>query len=206
MSTDTATFALAAVTPHGWAETAAVDPLALLSDHAHCELKAAASAMTLLKRNPRRPGLALRLVPLIREEHEHLQRVLRELDGRGSQLDYDLPNPYAAGLQAAARSSSREGHAYLDTLLVSALIEKRSHERFECLERCPALAELRPLYAALREAEARHGELFTRLALEAHDEAEVRARFEQLAGMEAGLLAELDPGPRVHSGWRGLAG
>ena len=198
-------FALAAPTPAAWADAAARDPLALLSDHAHCELKAAANAMTLLKRNPTRPGLALRLMPLVREETEHLHRVLRELDQRGSHLDHDTPNPYASRLQGTARTTSRHGQAYLDALLVSALIELRSHERFECLAACPALADLHPLYAALREAEARHGELFTRLALEAHDEELVEARFAELAQVESTVLAELAPGSRVHSGWSGLA-
>ncbi len=198
---------LASRTPDAWAEHAAEDVVALLSDHAHCELKAAANAMTMLKRNPDRPGLALRLAPLLREECDHLQRVLRELDARGAVLGQDTPNPWAAGLHAAARALPpvRLPHAgFLDVALVSALIELRSHERFERLAACAALADLAPFYRGLCEAEARHGELFTDVAKEAFPEALVEERFAALAREEAALLERLPPGPRVHSGVAGL--
>lgn len=195
---------LAASTPDAWAEVALGDVPALLSDHAHCELKAAASAMTLLKRNPRRPLLAARLLPLVREEAEHCQRVLRELSARDASLDYDLPSPYTAGLLSAARSRSGAGGAYLDALLASALIEMRSHERFERLAQCPSAGTLRGCYDALAEAEARHGALFLELAHEAHAEVTVRTRFDELARIESDVLAALPPGPRIHSGWAGL--
>ena len=193
---------LASVTPPSWAEVAARDVVALLSDHAHCELKAAANAMTMLKRNPDRPGFALRLMPLIREEVDHLHRVLRELAARGAELGQDRPNPWAEGLHRFARDSrpAAPRAGFLDTVLVSALIELRSHERFERLLECPALAELHPLYGGLCEAEARHGGLFVEIALELADEALVRGRFEQLAAEEARLLETLPGGSRVHSG------
>ena len=70
---------LASRTPASWAPSVAGDVGALLSDHAHCELKAAASAMTLLRRHGARAGLVARLTPLVREELDHFQRVLREL-------------------------------------------------------------------------------------------------------------------------------
>ncbi|MCB9898802.1 MAG: hypothetical protein H6825_12425 [Planctomycetes bacterium] len=143
-------------------------------------------------------------MPLVREETEHLHRVLRELDARGGGIGFDLPNPYASGLLSHARSSGRDGRGYLDALLVSALIEMRSHERFVRLRACAATRPLHRLYDALGEAEARHGTLFLALALEAHDEGSVRERFDELARVESALLDGLDPGPRVHSGWRGL--
>ncbi|MGQ0554173.1 MAG: tRNA isopentenyl-2-thiomethyl-A-37 hydroxylase MiaE [Planctomycetota bacterium] len=193
-------FQLASRTPPRWAPAVASDVPALLSDHAHLELKAAASAMTLLKRQAGRPGFALRLAPLVREEAEHLQRVLRELSMRGWPLLPDRPSPYAAGLLAAAGAPRRREAGLLDSLLVAALIELRSHERFECLVACPALAELRPLYEGLAEAEARHGELFLELALEIAPETAIRARFLELAGAEAALLESLPCEPRLHSG------
>ena len=103
-------------------DAVAAEPVALLSDHAHCELKAAANAMTMLKRNPDRPGLALRLAPLIKEETDHLHRVLRELEARGEGLRHDLANPYAEGLHRFARDTAAPGRGRLDVLLVSALI------------------------------------------------------------------------------------
>jgi tRNA 2-(methylsulfanyl)-N6-isopentenyladenosine37 hydroxylase len=195
-----APFALASRTPATWAPSAARDLQALLSDHAHCELKAAASAMTLLKRQAARPGLALRLAPLIREEAEHLQRVLCELAGRGWPLLPDGPSPYMRGLLAAAGAPRRREEGYVDGLLVSALIEQRSHERFERLLECPALAELEPLYRPLAEAEARHGALFVDLACEAVPCEVAARRHAELAAAEAALIAGLPAGPRIHSG------
>ena len=188
-------------TPDDWAAAAAADVGALLGDHAHCELKAAASAMALIRRNPGRAGLASRLALLIREESEHLSRVLRELALRDQALRPDAPSPYAEGLHRLTRASRRgDQGVYLDALLVSALIEMRSHERFERLGACPALADLAPLYRALGEAEARHGNLFLELAREAHDAHVVAARFDVLAEGEGVLIASLPCGPRVHSG------
>jgi len=194
---------LCSTTPDGWAEVVAGDPLALLSDHAHCELKAAASAMTMLKQNPERPGLALRLAPLIKEESEHLHRVLREIEVRGGELKADLPNPYAEGLRRIARETRPgppRGSGFLDVVLVSALIEMRSHERFERLAECAALAGLDGLYRGLGEAEARHGVLFADIARTSFPEGEVVARFAELALREAELLETLPTGPRIHSG------
>jgi len=193
-------FTLASRTPPAWAETVARDLHALLSDHAHCELKAAASALTLLKRQSARPGLAQRVLPLIREEVEHAQRVLRELDARGWTLRVDAPSPYMTGLLAAAGAPRRRQDGYVDNLLVSALIEQRSHERFERLLECPALAGMAPLYRALAEAEERHGALFVELACAVAPPADVAARHAELARAEAALLAGLPCEPRIHSG------
>lgn len=197
---------LKVATPPAWAVAAARDPSALLADHAHCELKAAANAMTLLKRNPDRPGLALRLAPLIKEETDHLHRVLRALDERGAGLAHDAPSPYAEGLHRSARASAPPGTGLLDVLVVSALIEARSHERFLCLLACPELADLHPLYAGLAEAERRHGGLFAGLAAEVGGADRAAARLDALAEVEAGLLGSLPFAPRVHSGWADLPG
>lgn len=191
---------LASATPRSWVDEVAARPLELLSDHAHCELKAAASAMTLLRHHAGRPGLVAQLTPLVREEFDHFQRVLRELAALGQGLRPDRPSPYAAGLLAAARSPRRRADGYVDALLVAALIEMRSHERFACLLACPAAAGLHALLGPLAEAEERHGGVLLELALGAAPEAEVRARFAALAAAEAAVLAALPPGPRVHSG------
>lgn len=193
-------FALASCTPDDWAQAVAAGVPALLSDHAHLELKAAASAMTQLRRHAERPGLARRLAPLIREEVEHLQRVLRELDARGAPLLPDSASPYAEGLLAAAGAPRRRADGYLDSLLVSALIEQRSHERFERLLACPALSDLAPLYRSLAEAEERHGRLFLELALEVAPQRAAEQRWSELAAAEAELIARLPFASRIHSG------
>ncbi len=201
-TTDGATgvFRLHADTPDTWAPAAAMNIGELLSDHAHCELKAAASAMTLLRRNVHRPGLALALAGLVREETEHLHRVVRELTERGEALRPDAPSPYAEGLHRAAADTRRGGDPYLDALMVSTLIELRSHERFTCLIACDALATLHPLYRALEQAEARHGEMFVDLARQAFPDDLVEARFVELADAEAAVIGAAPFGHRVHSG------
>jgi len=191
---------LASCTPHAWARAVAADLPALLSDHAHCELKAAASAMTLLRCHGSRPGLAARLLPLVREELDHFQRVLRELQRRGAALAPDRPSPYTRGLLAAAGAPRRRDDGYLRALLVAALIELRSHERFARMLECEALDGLHDLVSPLAEAEERHGHLFLDLALEAAPEGDVRAAFGSLAAAEARVLAAAPFCPRVHSG------
>jgi tRNA-(ms[2]io[6]A)-hydroxylase len=196
----TSPWSLRSETASGWADAVATDTLALLSDHAQCELKAAASAMTLLKRNPDRPGFALRLAPLIREEIDHLQQVLRLLDQRGATLGRDQNNPYAAGLLRFSEENRAKGEGHLDALLISALIEKRSHERFCHLQQCAALEELSSFYKALAESEQRHGELFIELALETYEAETVGRRYDTLAQFEGTLITGLPFAHRVHSG------
>lgn len=191
---------LVSETAADWAGCVAERPLELLSDHAQCELKAAVSAMTLLKRNPDRPGLALRLAALIKEEIDHFQRVLRLLEQRGETLGRDRHNPYVTGLMRFSEHTRSRNEGHLDALLVSALIEKRSLERFEHLQRCPALAELSELYEMLGEAEQRHADLFVELALEVHAEERVSARFDELARFEAEHIGGLPFDYRIHSG------
>jgi tRNA 2-(methylsulfanyl)-N6-isopentenyladenosine37 hydroxylase len=193
-------FELASRTPPEWARAVAADLPALLSDHAHCELKAAASAMTLLRHHGGRPGLAPRLLPLVREEFDHFQRVLRELQARGAALVRDRPSPYTCGLLAAAGAPRRRDDGYGRALLVAALIEMRSHERFVRMLECEALAGLHDLVGPLAEAEERHGELFVELALQAGPGREVQADFAALAREEARVLAGAPAGLRVHSG------
>jgi tRNA 2-(methylsulfanyl)-N6-isopentenyladenosine37 hydroxylase len=192
--------ALASRTPASWAPSVAGNLPALLSDHAHCELKAAASAMTLLRRHGTRPGLVTRLTPLVREELEHFQLVLRELAVRGEALRPDRPSPYTRGLLAAAGEPRRRADGYVGALLVAALIEMRSHERFARLLECPALAALHALFEPLAAAEERHGDVFLQLALQAAPEGLVRERFAQLAAAEARVIAGAPAGPRMHSG------
>ncbi|MBM3985898.1 MAG: tRNA-(ms[2]io[6]A)-hydroxylase, partial [Planctomycetes bacterium] len=89
---------------------------------------------------------------------------------------------------------------YLRSLLVAALVEMRSHERFEALLACPAGAPLHPLLAPLAQAEARHGATFLELACAAAPPEEVEDLFLPLAAAEAEILERVPPGPRVHSG------
>ena len=119
-------------TPPGWAEAALADPEALLSDHAHCEKKAALSALSLAQALGDHPRAPILLARLAEEEMSHFRRVLEALQGFGWTLRADGGNAYAQALHRLA------GKGILDRLLIAALIEARSCERLWLLERTAA--------------------------------------------------------------------
>ena len=187
-------------TPPGWAEQALTRPLDLLADHAQCELGAASAAQALIARYPDRSALVGRMSALAVEELQHFRRVHRLLLERGGTLPSPTPNPYAEGLLRHARGSE---DPLLDRLLVGALIERRSLERFELLaEAAPRLGEpeLATLYAELGPSEAGHGRLFLELAREAAPEAAVHGRLRHWTRLEARLIEGLGFDYRIHSG------
>lgn len=187
-------------TPPAWVTEVARDPLALLSDHAHCELGAAASAQALIAKNPSRNELVRELAETARTELEHFELVIRILHTRGGELRPGLPSPYAAGLHRAASTSSHGHQPLLDRLLVAGLIEARSLERFHLLSVHLDDVELAELYRGLMASEAAHRALFHRLAVRYHDAARVAERLGELAALEAEVISALPLAPRIHSG------
>lgn len=185
-------------TPALWAREASARPLELLCDHAHCELAAATTAESLIAKNPTLPLLVDRLSALAIEELQHFRRVVRELRARGGELRSVGSNPYASGLRRGAAESRRS--SLLDKLVIAALIETRSCERFELLAQEADDPGLRELYADLSDSERGHGELFEGLARRTFPAAEVAARIETLVEVEARLVESLPFAPRMHSG------
>lgn len=200
----TAGLPLLSATPPAWTRDALADPLALLNDHAHLEKKAAGNALELLDRwpEPEPPAFWVeKMVAVARDEIDHLGRVARLLARRGGRLSKHHRNPYANALRAVVRlgDGPRE---LMDRLMVSALIEARSCERFAVLaEHCDD-AELAGLYADLWTTEHGHYRIFLELArqLPAVGD-EVAARWEAWLTHEAAVLAEQPRGARLHSGW-----
>ena len=166
----------------------------VLVDHAHCEKKAAAHALSLLTAYPELPGLPRAMADLAREEAQHLGLVVKLLERRGLALGRDLGDPYAKGLYARVRTAGRARR--LDQLLVSALIEARSEERLRLLAEHLEDRELREFYRRLALAEEGHGNLFLKLAQRADPDAD--ARLAELLEVEAKLVAELPIRPAVH--------
>jgi tRNA 2-(methylsulfanyl)-N6-isopentenyladenosine37 hydroxylase len=186
---------LRALTSPAWLPGALAQLDAVLVDHAHCEKKAASNALSLLQAYPQVPGLAGHMARLAREEAGHLVRVLAWLERRGLVLGRDVGDPYAQGLQALVRTTTRERQ--LDRLLVAALIEARSCERLGLLASGLPEGELQAFYAELAQSEDGHQRLFLRLAEASHG-GETGLRLDTLLDAEAALLQRLPVRAAIH--------
>ena len=182
-------------TDPAWVRLAVEQFDAVLIDHAHCEKKAAAHALSLLAAWPDVAGLPRAMARLAREEAGHLLQVLGLLEQRGLALGRDTGDPYAQGLQKLLRAPRSE--RLLDQLLVSALIEERSRERLQLLADHLGDPPLREFYARLAAAEAGHGNLFLRLARRASPE-NYDARLARLLSDEAALIERLPIRAAIH--------
>ncbi|MBV9947071.1 MAG: tRNA-(ms[2]io[6]A)-hydroxylase [Myxococcales bacterium] len=185
-------------TDAAWAAEALRGGDRVLVDHAHCEVKAASNALSLAVRHPEDLELVRALTDLAAEEIAHFQRVLALLTARGVRLGPPPLDTYAAELRRRARALPPQPFAspLVDRLLVGALIEARSCERFKLLAaataRDPARAEEHALWTELLAAEARHHRVFVQLAARAAGEtAPVTARLDLLAELEGALVEDL---------------
>jgi tRNA 2-(methylsulfanyl)-N6-isopentenyladenosine37 hydroxylase len=191
---------LAAPTPTAWVDAACEHWGELLIDHGNCEKKAASSALALMFAYPEDQDLGSALSRLAREELRHFEQVAQLMRRLRVRFERQRPGRYAAGLRAALRQ--HEPARKLDLLLVGALIEARSCERFALLAaRLPE--PMGSFYGGLQLAEARHFELYLRLARragDASDPAQLPARLAVLAAVEAELITASDRQLRFHSG------
>jgi tRNA-(ms[2]io[6]A)-hydroxylase len=190
---------LAVPTPASWVREA-IDRLPeLLHDHANCELKAASTALGFIYRYPEKADLAHRMSRLAREELRHFEQVRKILAERDVEFEHVSASRYAGKLREAVRE--REPQRLMDMLIVGALIEARSCERFAAL--VPHLPDdLARFYAGLLASEARHFEhylAFARKACDVSDE-EFDARVDALKALEASLIDSPDEQFRFHSG------
>src|SRR6266480_4488290 len=170
---------LASTTGRAWVERACAHLDEILLDHAHCEKKAASTAVSLPFKYAEQRELLVTLSQLAREELGHFEQVLAELAVRGVAFRHQVPSPYAGQLMKAMRA--REPERLVDTLLCSALIEARSCERMRLL------------------AEALDHETYVELATAVAPDARVRTRLRELALHEAAVLASAPPIARLHA-------
>jgi tRNA-(ms[2]io[6]A)-hydroxylase len=166
-----------------------------LGDHAHCEKKAAASALKLVADHADRPELVRALARLAQEEQQHFLAVLVELQRRGAPLPPDGGDAYAQRLLALVRPGAPR---LLDRLLVSALIEARSCERLALLGEALPPGRLQDLYRKLAVSEAGHERLFVQLAADVAGEDAAHRRLADLSEAEARVVASLPLEPRIH--------
>lgn len=192
-------------TPAEWAERAFCDPLSLLNDHAYLEKKAAANALELLNRWPE-PSCpnewTLTLAAIASDEAAHLSSVVRHLVKRGGRLERTHRNDYANRLRLHVRKGQGTDEL-VDRLLISALIEVRSCERFDLLATyCRGRDNtLHRFYQRLGSSELGHYRVFLRLAGLAVRPALAESRWREMLEFEAAAMAFQPPGPRIHSGW-----
>jgi len=189
--------ALKQPTIYAWVEQAISNLDTILLDHAHCERKAAGVALNFMFRYPSNTKMVKELTKIAKEELEHFEQVNEWLERRNIPMGPLNAPPYGAALKAQVRR--QEPQRLLDSLLVTGLIEARSHERLGLLSiHCPE-TELAAFYGSLMASEARHYGVYWVLA-DTYFEREVfMQRLQELAVVESELLANLHPEPRIHS-------
>lgn len=204
-------------TPQAWCELAVTQLDLLLIDHAHCEKKAASSAMNLIYRYPEHYALVQKMSRLAREELRHLEQVLQLAKQHHIHFKHLSPSRYAGQLHTLVRT--HEPARLIDSLILGAFIEARSCERFAAL--IPYLPDwLGGYYQRLLKSEARHFSDYLTLAEQYHvahyekqNEAkgtqaqmktlakkDFQARIDTFAQCEADLITSKDPIFRFHSG------
>jgi tRNA 2-(methylsulfanyl)-N6-isopentenyladenosine37 hydroxylase len=180
-----------------WITSAIANLNIILLDHSHCERKAAGAAINLMFRYPSFHKLVRQLTEIAQEELAHFELVNQWLERRGIALAALNSPPYFTQLKSQVRHA--EPDRLVDLLLVSAIIEARSHERLGLIgEYCPD-AELGKFYRSLMASEARHYGIYWLLATEYSDRPTVDRRLAELGAYESSILATMHPEPRLHS-------
>ena len=169
----------------------------VLIDHAHCEQKAASTAMDLMFDYVENEDLCPEMTEIVREELEHFELVRKLLKDRGIRFLRLKPGTYGRKLKELVRR--QEPQRAVDRLLVAALIEARSCERFVLLRDHLEDPALQAFYGNLYESEARHHATYVRLAKQFSDDHSVNQRLQELAVLEAAIVEEGCELPRVHS-------
>jgi tRNA 2-(methylsulfanyl)-N6-isopentenyladenosine37 hydroxylase len=188
---------LASKTDPRWLPQALAQFDLVICDHAHCEKKAASSAISLLAAFPDKVTLVQRMARLAHEEIAHFRQVYDRIVARGLVLGRDHGDPYAKALRKRVRHT-RESTRLEDLLLIFALIEARSHERLALLSEGLDDPDLKSFYATLATAEAGHARLFVDLAKQYGDPEAVDARLAELTLAEAEIVEALPLEPRIH--------
>ena len=182
-----------------WINLAQISLEEVLTDHAYCEQKAATSCISIIQRYSEKEELVTALAPIVTEEWGHFRLVLAELKKRGWKLGKQRRDDYVnALLQFCQKGGSDEGR-FLDQLLMMAIIEARSCERFKRLSEGLDDAYLRKFYRRFMESEAGHYTLFIELAETYIDKEKVRRRWQEWLQHEASIMETLEPrGDRMH--------
>ncbi|MBC6905602.1 tRNA-(ms[2]io[6]A)-hydroxylase [Saccharophagus sp. K07] len=172
-----------------WTEAVLADFDAFLIDHAAAEKKASGMAVAMLSHYPDKPEIVTAMVDLALEEMTHFREVVKIIHQRGLRLGADQKDPYVNALREHTRTGKEV--YLLDRLLIGSIVEARGCERFGLIAEALPPGDLKKFYKAITESEARHEDLFIKLAQLYFPETEIRARLDQLLDEEAKIVASL---------------
>ncbi len=182
-----------------WVNLAERDLQEILTDHAYCEQKATTTCISLIQQNPNRKELVKELTPIVAEEWGHFQVVLRELEKRNLDLGMQRKDEYVNKLMKFMKGGGSREDRLVERLLVSALIEARSCERFRLLSLNMEDEYFKDFYHKFMVSEAGHYRLFLDLAKLYGDEEKVKLRWQEFLDYEAEMIMTLElRGDRMH--------
>jgi tRNA-(ms[2]io[6]A)-hydroxylase len=171
----------------------------ILNDHAYCEMKAASTGISLIHSYPEIPELVKAVTPVVAEEWAHYRMVLEHLEKRHFKLAKSRKDEYVNRLTLAMKQSSKPHDHLRERLLLSAMIEARSCERFKLLSQELTDDDLKQFYKSLMISEAGHYKLFLDLAIELTGKEQAMNRWAEVLELEAKVLSEIQlRGDRVH--------
>lgn len=182
-----------------WVNIAEKNIAEILIDHAYCEQKAASSCISMIVSYPEKEKLVEVLTPIVAEEWGHFERVLEELTKRGYKLGFPRKDEYVEQLQKIIKKGGNRDHQLVERLLINALIEARSCERFRLLWKEINDAGLRTFYYELMVSEAGHYKTFLSLAREFMNPQLVDQRWREILHQESEIIRNLEVrGDRIH--------
>lgn len=182
-----------------WVDLASMSIQEILTDHAYCEQKAATTCISLIQLHSDKAYLIDKLVSVVSEEWMHFKMVLDELKKRNLALGKQRKDEYVIALQNFCTKGGKSEQRFLDRLLMSALIEARSCERFRLLSIDISDDDLKQFYHNLMKAEAMHYRLFLSIAEHYFDKEVVRSRWNEWLDYEANVMTSAElRGDRMH--------
>ncbi len=171
----------------------------ILNDHAYCEQKAASTCISLILHFPEKEELVSEITPIVAEEWGHFRRVLKELKVRGYKFGRNRTDNYVTELMKFQRKGGREEDRLMDKLLISAMIEARSCERFRLLSLYITDDDLKKFYHEFMVSEAGHYRTFLDLAKFYSDDEKVKVRWQEMLDFEADIMSRRElRGDRIH--------
>jgi tRNA-(ms[2]io[6]A)-hydroxylase len=170
----------------------------ILTDHAWCEQKAASTAISLITRFPEYPDMVKEFTALAREEMEHFAMVHEKLQERGFSLGFEEKDPYVKDLRSFIRKGGNRATQLVEALLMAAMIEARSCERFRLLSEEINDEDLRKFYRGLMASEARHYTLFLKFAKKYGEGVDVDRRWKEFLDYESSLMTKYGKRETMH--------